>query len=112
MPTTCFCSLKSSTRRQFIGLDDARVVKPQVKSVGFAVNFQLHSLPFIVRSKYTLTTRSGATVVLTTTLRTRFSGSRYLAITAFESGVGRVGQFQLRLSQHPLHPLDGNLEFR
>src|SRR5205814_2260693 len=49
--------------RNLLRLDNRRVVKAQVKSVGFAVNLQFHSLPFIVRSKYTLTTRSGTTVL-------------------------------------------------
>ena len=67
--------IQHDPRRHFFGLDDRRVVQAQLQSVPFAVNLQFHNLPFIVRSKYTLTTRSGATVVLTTTRNTRFPRS-------------------------------------
>src|SRR5437867_6417774 len=78
-------------RRDFFRLDNPRVVKAQIKGVGLAVNFQFHSLPFIVRSKYTLTTRSGATVVLTTTRSTRLSCSgilRYRRSSVASAGSG------------------------
>jgi hypothetical protein len=55
----------------FLGLHDGRVVQAEMKGVGFTVNLQSHSLPFIVRSKYTLTTRSGTTVLFITTRNTR-----------------------------------------
>src|ERR1019366_3321974 len=62
--------IQHDARRHLFRFDNWRVVQAQVKSVRFAVNLQFHSLPLIVRSKYTLTTRSGATVVLTTTRST------------------------------------------
>lgn len=61
--------------RHFLRFDDLGIIQSQVERVGFLVHVQFHSLPFIVRSKNTLTTRTGSTVVLTTTRNTRFPNS-------------------------------------
>src|ERR1039457_2795163 len=96
--------IQHHARRNFLGLDDFGIIQPQVKRVGFFVHMQFHSLPFIVRSKNTLTTRTGSTVVLTATRKTRPPNSgifRKRRSTSASSGSGKVnsGAVNVRSSQ-------------
>src|SRR5207248_1065641 len=62
---------ENHTGRDFLRLNDLGIVQTQVKCVGFLVHVQPHNLPFILRSKNTLTTRFGSTVLFTVTRSTR-----------------------------------------
>ena len=75
----------------FFGFDDFGVIQPEIERVGFFIDVQFHSLPFMVRSKNTLTTRFGSTDVFTATRRIRppssGMGRKYRSIVASdESG--------------------------
>src|SRR5205823_6616570 len=65
-----FVIIENHTGRDFLRLNDLGIVQTQVKRVGFLVHVQSHNLPFILRSKNTLTTRFGSTVLFTVTRST------------------------------------------
>jgi hypothetical protein len=54
-----FVVVQHDTWRDFFRLDGFRIVELRIQGIGFLVHVQFQSLPFITRSKYTLTTRSG-----------------------------------------------------
>lgn len=56
--------IEDHPRAHLFGLDDGRVVKPEVESVGFFVETYLHCLFLWVRSKYAVTIRHGTVVSL------------------------------------------------
>ena len=62
-----FVVIENHARRDFLRFNDLGVIQPQVKRVGFLVHVQSHILPSILRSKNTLTTRFGSTVLFTAT---------------------------------------------
>ena len=62
-----FVVIENYAGRDFLRFNDLGVIQPQVKRVGFLVHVQSHILPSILRSKNTLTTRFGSTVLFTAT---------------------------------------------
>ena len=42
--------VKDHARRDFFGVDDGGVVKEEIEGIGFFINVDLYSLPFMVRS--------------------------------------------------------------
>src|SRR5258706_74326 len=78
--------VQHDARSYFLGFYDSRIVQTQIKSISLGIYFQLHNFPFILRSKYPLTTRSGTTCVFTMTRSTRLPNSGIFANRLSNSG--------------------------
>ena len=94
-----FIEIKDYAGRHLFRLDDFRVIQTEIQGVRLGIEMQLHSLFFMVRSKNTLTTRHGATLVFVATLSTLFPYSGNPEEESLDIRVIRILVSQFRIGE-------------